>query len=386
MTNKPKIAILRGPLLNPYEMQSYEPLKKEFDLVAFTPHETHFDTSAIHIPKESLWCPIAGKIPFERGLRKGQALRDAVTGNTHSFCGLADRLEGYDLYHVMDQPFCYSYEAALAKRKHGGKLVVSQWENIPHHNEEKFMERHIKKTVREQADLFLAMSDLAEKALLEEGVSPDKIQKVYAGIDTGHFSPGRPDEALRRSLAIPKGAFTILYVGRLARSKGVHTLLEAAKELVAKDADFHILLVGKDEEGVGDWARENGLGHSVHLAGFVPYSEMPKYYRLSDLLVLPSLPEKRQQEQFGYVLAEAMACGVPVVGSDCGAIPEVIGESSRIFEAGSVEGLVRILQKLKGRNLLPLKKQARKRAAGLFSSKRLTRDLAGIYNELLTAS
>jgi glycosyltransferase involved in cell wall biosynthesis len=380
---KPKIAILRGPLLNPAEMRSYELLRKEFDLTAFTPHETHFDTSSIRIPKESLWCPIAGKVPFERGLRKWQAARDAVTGTTHSFCGLASRLEGFDLYHVMDQPFCFSYEAALAKRRHGGKLVVSQWENIAHHNEEKFMERQIKRTVREQADLFLAMSELSERALLEEGVMPEKIRRMRAGVDTRHFTPGRPDETLRRSLALPKGAFTVLYVGRLARSKGTFTLLEAARRLVERDADFHFLLVGKDEEGVGAWAARSGLAHSIHLAGFVPYAHMPKYYRLADLLVLPSLPEKRQQEQFGYVLAEGMACGIPAAGSDCGAIPEVIGDPSRIFRAGDADSLLETLLRLKRQRAPAQGKRVRERACALYSSKRLAGDLARVYKELL---
>ena len=140
MSRKPRVAILRGPLLNPYEMQSYEPLQKHFDMVTFVPHKTFLDTSSISIPRESLWCPIQGRTPFEREKRKWQTLRDAVTGHTHSLCGLVDRLKGFDLYHVMDQYFCFSYEAALAKRKFGGKLIVSQWENIPHQTEEKFME------------------------------------------------------------------------------------------------------------------------------------------------------------------------------------------------------------------------------------------------------
>jgi glycosyltransferase involved in cell wall biosynthesis len=380
---KPKVAILRGPLLSPYEMQSYEPLKKEFELVAFTPHQTNFDVSSIDIPKESLWCPIAGQVAFERERRKLQVGRDALTGNTHSFCGLAERLKGFDLYHIMDQPYCFSFEAALAKRDYGGKLVVSQWENIPHHNEEKFMERHIKKTVKEQADLFLVMSGLAERALLEEGVTPEKIKRLYGGVDVDHFSPGKADEKLRKSLGIPASGFLVLYVGRISQSKGIFTLLQAAKELVSEDPDYHFLLVGRDEVDAAGWAAENGLGHSVHLAGFVPYDQMPKYYRLGRVLVLPSLPDKRQQEQFGYALAEALACGVPVVGSDCGAVPEVVGDPNRIFPAGSVEGLVKILKKLKRTHSTSMKTKARQRATELFSAEKLSKSLARIYWELL---
>jgi glycosyltransferase involved in cell wall biosynthesis len=125
------------------------------------------------------------------------------------------------------------------------------------------------------------------------------------------------------------------------------------------------------------------LGRSIHLAGFVPYAEMPRYYRLSDLFILPSIPNKGWKEQFGYVLAEAMACGVPAAGSDCGAIPEVVGDSDRIFSAGSTEELSAVLKKLKGQELTILKKRSRQRALDLFSSKKLTQTLSKIYASLL---
>jgi alpha-maltose-1-phosphate synthase len=382
---KPKVALLRGPLLNDYEMQSYEPLQKQFELVTFLPHQTYFDVSKIDIPKETLWCPIASQIPFERSLRKWQAVKDRVTGNTHSFCGMADRLKGFDIYHVMDQYFCFSYEAALAKRKHGGKLVVTQYENIPRLNEKKFMERHIKKSVRAEADLFLAMSDGARQTLMVEGVDPSKIKNVYGAVDTDHFSPGPVDKKILQSLGIPSSAFVILYVGRLAESKGVFTLLEAARRLVQEDSKVHFLLVGKDEEGISEWIAQNHMGGSVHLAGFVPYAQMPKYYRLSQLFVLPSIPTKGWKEQFGYVLAEAMACGVPVAGSDCGAIPEVVGNLDRIFPAGSAEKIYLMIKKIKKQRLGHLKAQSRNRALNLFSAEKLTRSLASIYAELLQA-
>jgi glycosyltransferase involved in cell wall biosynthesis len=380
---KPRVALLRGPLLNPYEMQTYELLKDDFDLVALGPHETYFDTSSLDLPQETLWCPIAGKIPFERELRKWQALRDQATGQTHSFCGLRDRLQGFDLYHIMDQYFCFSYEAALAKRRFGGKLVVSQWENIAHHNEKKMMERHIKKTVRDQADLFLAMSQMSKDALVEEGVAPERIVKLFGAVDTGHFSPGRPDPGLLKKLGIPLNAEVLLYVGRLSRSKGVFCLLEAFRELASRHKRLRLLLVGKDEEGVAAWVEKNTLGGRVHLAGFVPYAQMPNYYRLARYFILPSLPSKGQQEQFGYVLAEAMACGVPVLGSRCGAIPEVIDDRERIFEPDSAAGLGETLERLRRKPLGVLRAKARERAHQLFSTRALAKRLGELYRGLL---
>ena len=65
-----------------------------------------------------------------------------------------------------------------------------------------------------------------------------------------------------------------------------------------------------------------------------------------DVLVLPSQSSSRWQEQFGHVLIEAMAAGVPVIGSDCGAIPEVIGDAGMVFPEGDVEALKERLYQL----------------------------------------
>jgi glycosyltransferase involved in cell wall biosynthesis len=380
---KPRVALLRGPLLNPFEMQSYQLLQKDFDLVTLSPHQTQFDLSEIRLPKESLWCPISGKIPFERERRKWQAARDALTGQTHSFCGMVDRLKGFDIYHIKDQPFCFSFEAALAKRKFGGRLVVSQLENIPFLNDHKFMERHVKKVVRQEADLFLAASEGAKRTLLLEGIPEAKIRRIFNSIDVQHFSPGKGDQTLKRNLGIAPNAFVVLYVGRLAKSKGIFTLLEGVPKLLREDSSFHFLLVGKDEEGVGEWVRKRGLASFVTLAGLIPYALMPNYYRLSDLFILPSLPTRGWIEQFGYVLAEAMACGVPAVGSDCGAIPEVIGNPERIFPSDSVEELVKTLVKARRTMTGRDRRQVREKACRQFSSQTLAKNLSQAYQGVL---
>lgn len=78
MKHKPKVAILRGPLLNPFEMQNYEKMRDEFEITAFVPHRTQFDLADVELTKEVLWCPIAGNIPFERDLRKWQDRKSVV--------------------------------------------------------------------------------------------------------------------------------------------------------------------------------------------------------------------------------------------------------------------------------------------------------------------
>lgn len=73
---------------------------------------------------------------------------------------------------------------------------------------------------------------------------------------------------------------------------------------------------------------------------------MPGVYAAMEVLVLPSRQEGFEKEQFGRVLAEAMACGVAVVGSDCGAIPEVIGEAGLVYAQGDVAALAACLERL----------------------------------------
>ena len=83
------------------------------------------------------------------------------------------------------------------------------------------------------------------------------------------------------------------------------------------------------------------------MAGFVPRSETPRLYQAMEVMVLPSRSSAKLAEQFGNVLAEAMLCGTAVVGSTCGAIPEVIGEAGLVFPEGDVDTLAKSLRKLR---------------------------------------
>ena len=381
---KPTIAILRGGLLSPFEMQAFEPLKRRYDLTTFTPHETRFDLSTVELPRESLYCPLVNATFLDKG-RQVQALRDRLTGQTHSYCGLAPRLVGFDLIHTADPFYCFSYEAALAKRRTGSGLVVTQWENIPHKNERKFVERQTKRALHLEADLFLAVSEGAKAALLAEGVPGEKIRKVYPGIDTRHFTPGPPDRPLRKQLGLGSKDWVVLYAGRLSREKGVFTLLEAFNGLVRQNPQARLVLAGKDEDRVVEYVRKNGLANVVKISAPLPYEQMPELYRQADLFVLPSLPTKGWIEQFGFVLAEAQACGVPVIGSDSGAIPEVVGDLNRTFPAGHAGRLEAALRESIRWTGPKASRQARERALRLFSLESFGRQVQGAYETVLSA-
>src|SRR5207244_8488209 len=93
-------------------------------------------------------------------------------------------------------------------------------------------------------------------------------------------------------------------------------------------------------------AQSLGIASRVQSAPWVSSAEMPQFYNSLDLLVVPSLTQPNWKEQFGRVLIEAMACGIPVIGSDSGEIPNVIGEAGIIVPEGNVPALARALETL----------------------------------------
>jgi glycosyltransferase involved in cell wall biosynthesis len=112
---------------------------------------------------------------------------------------------------------------------------------------------------------------------------------------------------------------------------------------------------------------------------------MPHFYRQLDALVLPSRSQPNWVEQFGRVLIEAMACGVPVVGSDCGEIPNVIDEAGLVFPEDDAETLRECLMRLMRDPALwaTLARRGRERVLNHFTQKRIAARTVAIYRELI---
>lgn len=189
---------------------------------------------------------------------------------------------------------------------------------------------------------------------------------VHYPIDVERFHPGPPcpthDEKVLR----------IGYAGRLVAEKGVADLIAAVARLQADHpAELIIAGSGPDQKRLGQMVRDlPALEGRVQWAQ-VPHDQMPEWYRSLDVLVLPSRTTRRWKEQFGRVLAEAMACGVPVVGSDSGFIPELIGETGGglTYPEGDVPALADALAQLAANEPLrrELAAKGRQRTVELYS-------------------
>lgn len=197
------------------------------------------------------------------------------------------------------------------------------------------------------------------------------------GVDARYIAP-RPAEAQRASLGL--GGCVVGYLGRLVPEKGVDVLLRAVQ---ACPAPVSVLIVGDGPEKarLQALAAQLALGDRCRFLPAVPYDEVPNYLSALDMLVLPSRTTPRWKEQFGRVLAEAMACRVAVIGAESGAIPEVIHDAGRTFPEGDVAALAGVLAELAGDDAQrrALAERGYQRARALYSVETLAGQLLDVW-------
>jgi glycosyltransferase involved in cell wall biosynthesis len=147
----------------------------------------------------------------------------------------------------------------------------------------------------------------------------------------------------------------------------------------AVDMRLRIVGTGPEEERLRRYANELGMADAVEFRGFIPYEEMPAAYGEAACMVLASLPTWSWEEQFGMVLAEAMAANLPIIASTSGAIPEVTGSDASYFAPGDWVGLAERL-----RELLTVKRAPQATRADRYSTAAAAKRIAAAYDELLS--
>ncbi|EEB74560.1 glycosyltransferase family 4 protein [Thermococcus sp. AM4] len=164
------------------------------------------------------------------------------------------------------------------------------------------------------------------------------IEVIQNGVNVDFFDIPLSKEEAKERLGL--GERVILYVGRIEPRKGVSTLINAMRHV-----DGTLLIAGQGSmlPLLKERARLLGISKKVRFLGRVEYSELPLYYRASDVFVLPSL-----SEAFGIVLLEAMASGTPVIGTSVGGIPEIIDGCGIIVPPGNAKKLAEAINLILG--------------------------------------
>jgi len=261
---------------------------------------------------------------------------------------LAQKLDEFrpDVLFVDEEP--YSLAAAQAARLASGlgyKLVVFTKENIQRRLPLPF--EWIYKRVLAESDHVFVVSESCAEVLEARGYhGPTTV--LPHGVDPTVFAP-RP--SLPRPREFPQSGAMVGYAGRLDAAKGVWDLLEAAQLAAQRGApEFSLVLIGggplrNKSAKVADRANAKP---PVAVIRHVPHHQMPAYLNALDVLVLPSRTTPRWKEQFGRVIIEALACGVPVIGSDSGHIPYLINDTGGglIFPEGDIEALAQTMDEL----------------------------------------
>ncbi len=226
-------------------------------------------------------------------------------------------------------------QAALARGlwSRRSKLLLHSWQNVA--RPLSLPVRLVLRYTLQAADGICCTNRAGVTLLQNLGYKGQLFYQPWLGVDTSIFYR-RERETLRRSLGLD--GFVVGYVGRLSPEKGVADLIKAMARL-PDDIECVLIGDGPDKTDLGRLAALEGVAGRVHLLDQIANESLAQYFSILDVLVLPSRTTAVWKEQYGRVLLEAMACKVPIVGSDCGAIPEVVGQAGLIFPEGDVERL-----------------------------------------------
>jgi glycosyltransferase involved in cell wall biosynthesis len=296
-----------------------------------------------------------------------------------------------DIVHIEEEPYnLATFQAARIARRLKARIVVFTWQNLRRRYPPPFswLESYVLHNTQallvgngEGLDVWQAKG---YRGLIEVvpqfGVDPD----IYSPINRP-VRQSKPSVLLRRSARRPSREQAVVgYIGRLVPEKGVDVLLEAIAQLRGP-WELRILGSGPDHERLVKMAQWLGILPRVTFDNPIPSTQLPYYYSGLDVLVLPSRTMPNWKEQFGRVLIEAMACQVVVVGANCGAIPEVIGDAGLTFVEGDPIDLRARLQQVLDDPALrqDLAVRGRQRVLDTFTQAQVAARTVEVYRQLM---
>lgn len=210
------------------------------------------------------------------------------------------------------------------------------------------------------------------------------LERIFWGIMTDLFTP-ISSPSLKSELGLDC-EHAVGFVGRLVPEKGLRVLLAAMRHL---PSSVHCLIIGSGpmRAELELWSGLPDLRGRLHLYDVMEPEPVAKHMNCMDVLAVPSLTTARWKEQYGRVIGEAMACGVPVVGSNSGAIPEVVDSAGFVVPEGDAFGLAEAIRTMifERKTREHYIQQGLQRAAQELSAQAMGERLLDLYTRILRA-
>jgi glycosyltransferase involved in cell wall biosynthesis len=277
-----------------------------------------------------------------------------MTWYLHVYPGLQRLLSEIDpdVIHLWEEPWSFvALQARILKRR--AALVMEVDQNILKRLPPPF--EAIRREVLRHTDHVLSRSPEATAVVRARGYG-GPVTPIAYGVDLATFSP---DPGSARPPPEPR-ALRLGYVGRLVEEKGLDDALDAMARSPAP-ASLAIMGEGPYEGRLRQRIAELGLSDRVTIRGWGTPAEVAAFLRTLDALILLTRTTKKVREQFGRVIVEAQSCGIPVIGSQSGAIPSVVAEGGWIVAERDPDALARLLDEISADPAARLLKAAKAR-------------------------
>ncbi len=331
------------------------------------------------------WDDPNGPVSLERSHTEGYELWvDPIRFNGHyhlyHFPDLPKRLAQFrpDIVHIDEEPYNLATWLAMRQaRAAGARTLFFTWQNLNRRYPPPF--NLLERSVLNKIDYAIMGNQEAVQVWHAKGYNgPHRVIPQF-GVDPEAFSP--PPS---------RGPAVMFVIGsanrRLVHEKGVDLLLRAAAGLPG-DWQLRIAGDGPALPSLRQLAADLGIADRVRFDGPIPSGRVADYLRELDVLVLTSRTMPNWKEQFGRVLVEAMACGVPVIGTRSGEIPHVIGDAGLTIPEEDVDalrtGLIQLIQSDAHR--LDLGSRGRQRVLERFTQARIAAETVEVYRAMLAA-
>jgi glycosyltransferase involved in cell wall biosynthesis len=249
----------------------------------------------------------------------------------------------WDVVHCWEEPYARSAAQVARGVAPRAKVVFASFQNIS--KRYPWPLRAYERETMSRASGWIAFGETVRAALADRPGYRDTAARVIPpGVDLDRF---RPDTGagcdVRRRLGWPADAFVVGYLGRFVEAKGLQTIIDAVP---GSHPEWRALFVGGGELEASLRSFSDRHPGRVQVQTGIPHADVPAWLNAMSVLCAPSRTTPRWREQFGRMLIEAMACGVPVIASDSGEMPFVVGDAGVVAPEADAGAWRRAIERL----------------------------------------